>query len=163
MGELLSKIVEMSVMGSVVILITMLARFLLRKRSKRFIMILWAVVAMRLLVPISIESSLSIFNYLPLKTNTVSTIAQIQDADLPDLFSDPQALTAEDAGDDMVIPDIDELLPPEESAPSGMRYRKHHISEKKKDDRPAILAFFCAILAAVGLSALFVSRMNRED
>ena len=97
MGELLSKIVEMSVMGSVVILITMLARFLLRKRSKRFIMILWSVVAMRLLVPISIESSLSIFNYLPLKTNTVSTIAQIQDADLPDLYSDPQALTAEDA------------------------------------------------------------------
>ena len=95
MGELFSKIVEMSVMGSIVILITMLARFLLRKRTKRFIMILWAVVAMRLLVPINIESSLSIFNYLPLKTNTVSTNAQVQEADLPDRFSYPQAVTAE--------------------------------------------------------------------
>ena len=96
MGDLFTKIVEMSITGSIVILITVLARFLLRKRSKRFIMILWAVVAMRLLVPINIESSLSIFNYLPLKTNTVSTIAQIQDADMPDIYSDPKAAGAED-------------------------------------------------------------------
>ena len=37
------------------------------------------------------------------------------------------------------------------------------VRENKKDDRPAILAFICAVLAAVGLSALFVSRMNKED
>ena len=106
MGELFSKIVEMSVTGSIVILITLLARFLLRKRSKRFIMILWAVVAIRLLVPISIESSLSIFNYLPLKTNTVSTDAKVQDADLPDFYSYPQAATSESVAAPVVQDDF---------------------------------------------------------
>ena len=84
MGALFQKIVEMSLMGSVVILITMLARFLLRKRSKRFIMILWAVVAVRLLLPINIESAISIFNYLPGMTQTDTAIAEVQEAALPD-------------------------------------------------------------------------------
>ena len=65
MSSLFLNILEMSVMGSVVILITMLIRQLLRKRSKRFILILWAVVVLRLMIPVSIESPLSIFNLLP--------------------------------------------------------------------------------------------------
>lgn len=84
MGDLFQKIVEMSLMGSVVILITVLARFLLRKRSKRFIMILWAVVAIRLLLPVNIESGISIFNYLPGLTQTDTAIAEVQEAALPD-------------------------------------------------------------------------------
>ena len=84
MGDLFQKIVEMSLMGSVVILITVLARFLLRNRSKRFIMILWAVVAIRLLLPINIESEISIFNYLPGMTQTVTATAEVQEAALPD-------------------------------------------------------------------------------
>ena len=84
MGELFWKIVEMSLMGSVVILITVLARFLLRNRSKRFIMILWAVVAVRLLLPVNIESELSIFNYLPGMTQTGTAVAEVNEAALPD-------------------------------------------------------------------------------
>ena len=84
MGDLFQKIVEMSLMGSVVILITMLARYLLRNRSKRFIMILWAVVAVRLLLPINIRSEISIFNYLPEMTQTGTAIAEVQEAALPD-------------------------------------------------------------------------------
>ena len=84
MGDLFQKIVEMSLMGSVVILVTMLARFLLRKRSKRFIMILWAVVAVRLLLPINIQSEISIFNYLPEMTQTGTAIAEVREAALPD-------------------------------------------------------------------------------
>lgn len=95
MDELFSKIVEMTVTGSIVILITMFARFLLRKRSKRFIMILWIVVAMRLLVPINIESSLSIFNYLPFKTNNIGEIANVQESNVPDYYSDPRIVTTE--------------------------------------------------------------------
>ena len=73
MTALFLKVLEMSVMGSVVILVTILTRFLLRKRSKRFIMILWAVVAVRLLIPLNIGSSISIFNYLPLNTGAITS------------------------------------------------------------------------------------------
>ena len=66
MTDLFLKVLEMSIMGSVVVLATILFRFLLRKRSKRFIMILWAVVAVRLLFPINIQSVISVFNYIPL-------------------------------------------------------------------------------------------------
>ena len=78
MTALFLKVLEMSVMGSVVILVTILTRFLLRKRSKRFIMILWAVVAVRLLLPINIQSVISVFNYIPLHTDAITT--QIQEA-----------------------------------------------------------------------------------
>ena len=78
MTALFLKVLEMSVMGSVVILVTILTRFLLRKRSKRFIMILWAVVAVRLLIPLNIGSSISIFNYLPLIALLMIPISQEQ-------------------------------------------------------------------------------------
>ena len=97
MDGLFLKVLEMSVTGSIVILITMLARFLLRKRSKRFIMILWAVVAFRLLVPFSFESSFSFFNFLPLNTQTLTEITEVHDATLPDNLADTQAVTADHA------------------------------------------------------------------
>ena len=78
MTDLFLKVLEMSIMGSVVVIATILFRFLLRKRSKRFIMILWAVVAVRLLLPINIQSVISIFNYIPLHTDAITT--QIQEA-----------------------------------------------------------------------------------
>ena len=84
MADLFLKIIEMSVMGSVVILITVLARFLLRNRSKRFIIILWLAVAIRLLLPINIGSVISIFNYLPVTTQNLTTTAVTQEAALPD-------------------------------------------------------------------------------
>jgi len=62
MSDLFLLVLKMSLAGSVVLLITMLARFLLRKRSKKFIMILWAVVALRFMLPFSIGSAFSIFN-----------------------------------------------------------------------------------------------------
>lgn len=65
MIELFEKIIEMSLYGSIVILFTVLFRFILRKSSKRLMMILWAAVAVRLLIPVSIESSVSLFNHIP--------------------------------------------------------------------------------------------------
>jgi len=83
-GALFFKVLEMSLMGSVVILITILARFLLRKRSKQLIMILWAVVALRLMVPVGIESAFSIFNYVPLPTQGIPATVEVSEAALPD-------------------------------------------------------------------------------
>lgn len=74
MTDLFLKVLEMSIMGSVVILVTLLARFLLRKRSKRLIMILWAVVAVRLLLPVNIASEISIFNLIPVNVREVSEV-----------------------------------------------------------------------------------------
>ena len=89
------KVLEMSLMGSIVILITLLARFLLKNRSKRFIMILWAVVAFRLLVPVSLESPLSFFNLIPLKTQTLTAVTEVHEAAAPDNFTDTQAVSAD--------------------------------------------------------------------
>ena len=84
MEGLFLKVFGMSVTGSIVILITLLVRFLLKNRSKRFIMILWAFVAIRLLVPVGFESSLSIFNFIPLKTQTFTVTSRVQAAAVPD-------------------------------------------------------------------------------
>lgn len=84
MEALFFKVLGMSVTGSIVILITLLARFLLKKRSKRFIMILWAFVAVRLLIPIGFDSSFSIFNLIPLQTQTFTAAPRVQDAAIPD-------------------------------------------------------------------------------
>ena len=62
---LFEKIIEMSLYGSIVILFVVLIRFILRKSSKRLMMILWAAVALRLLVPVNIESPMSLFNHIP--------------------------------------------------------------------------------------------------
>ena len=91
MGALFLKVLEMSFMGSVVIVITILARFFLRKRSKGFIMILWAAVALRLIVPFGIESSFSIFNYLPVPAQTMPATAEVTEAAMPDNTDAPQA------------------------------------------------------------------------
>lgn len=69
MTDIFTKILEMSLFGSIVIVITILARMFLKKKSKSLIMILWVAVAFRLLCPISIESPLSFFNLLPQKTS----------------------------------------------------------------------------------------------
>ena len=96
-GALFLKVLEMSLMGSVVILITILARFFLRKRSKTFIMILWAVVALRLIVPFSIESAFSIFNYVPLPTQGAPAV-ELSEAVLPDTDIDAYQAPANNIG-----------------------------------------------------------------
>ena len=105
MDSLFLKILEMSITGSSVILVTVLARLLLKKRSKRFIMILWAVVAFRLLVPVSFESPLSFFNYIPLKTQNFTAITQVQDAATPDNYADTNVVTANFADTNVVTDD----------------------------------------------------------
>lgn len=76
MTEVIAKILEMSILGSVVIAITILARLLLKKKSKSLIMILWAAVAIRLICPISIESSFSLFNLLPQRTAVTAKVEE---------------------------------------------------------------------------------------
>lgn len=59
MSEILSRILNMSLTGSIVIAAVLLARLLLRRSPKKYAYALWAVVLFRLLCPVSISAPVS--------------------------------------------------------------------------------------------------------
>lgn len=69
---LLPKILNMSLTASIVIVIVLLARLLLRKSPKVFSYALWAVVLFRLLCPVSFSTEFSLFGLLNTPAVTVS-------------------------------------------------------------------------------------------
>ena len=58
------KLLNMSAASGILIVAVIGLRFLLRKVPKKYICILWALVALRLVCPITISSSLSVFNHV---------------------------------------------------------------------------------------------------
>ena len=58
-------ILEMSITGSVVALVVMLARLFLKKAPAKYSFLLWSIVALRLICPFSFSSAMSIFNVVP--------------------------------------------------------------------------------------------------
>lgn len=62
MSGFVEQLFKMSLTASIVIVVVMLIRFLMRKFPKKYLYLLWATVWFRLLCPVSIESKLSIFN-----------------------------------------------------------------------------------------------------
>lgn len=72
--------------GSIVILIVLLIRgVILRKMPRRYAYLLWAVVAVRLICPVSIQSPLSVFNYVPEVNLVQESGLQKKDVPLTDL------------------------------------------------------------------------------
>ncbi|MBP5262672.1 MAG: hypothetical protein J6Z43_11160 [Clostridiales bacterium] len=78
MNELLSNILHMSLTGSIVILVVMSARMIMKKMPKKYMYLLWAVVGFRLLCPVTLESSFSIFNIRPIR----NSVEQVRDLPL---------------------------------------------------------------------------------
>ena len=82
MLSVFTTILEMSLTASVVILTVLLARALLSKAPKKYAYLLWLVVAFRLCVPFSFESSISIFNTagaiptFDIETSTQETVSE---------------------------------------------------------------------------------------
>ncbi len=68
MSRLFLTVLNMSLMGSYVILFVMLVRLFLRKAPKFILYALWSVAAFRLILPISFES---MFSLIPRNANTV--------------------------------------------------------------------------------------------
>ena len=64
MTELFSKVLNMSLTGSVVIAFVMAARLLLRRSPKIYAYVLWAAVLFRLLCPVSLSASVSLLGWL---------------------------------------------------------------------------------------------------
>lgn len=60
MAEVFQKLINMSIAASWLILAVIVLRFLLKRAPKRYTLLLWAVVGLRLALPWSIESALSL-------------------------------------------------------------------------------------------------------
>ncbi len=72
MNVVLQKVIEMSLYGSIAILLVMLFRIVFRKYSKKLTLLFWVIVAVRLLCPLNFSSSLSLMNLIPSKQQTES-------------------------------------------------------------------------------------------
>lgn len=59
-GEIFLRLVNLAAAGNALVLAALLLRLLLRRAPRRIICLLWAVVAVRLLLPVSIESRVSL-------------------------------------------------------------------------------------------------------
>lgn len=64
MYEVFTKLLNMSLTAGILVPIIIILRFVLKKAPKKYICILWALVAFRLLCPISISSVFSAYNML---------------------------------------------------------------------------------------------------
>lgn len=72
--EIFRQILAMTIPASVVILVVIGMRFLLRKTPRVFAYMLWAAVLFRLLCPVSLSSDFSVFSLLKLPTASVSDV-----------------------------------------------------------------------------------------
>ena len=72
MTGIFSEVLNMSVTGSVVILLVLLVRMALRRAPKIYSYALWAVVLFRLLCPVSVSAPISILNAAPSEVAEVS-------------------------------------------------------------------------------------------
>ena len=106
-------LLNMSLTASVVILAVLLVRLFMKKAPRKFCYLLWLVVAFRLVVPFSFETSLSIFNVggemptveIP-QTGTVETIPE----DLPE---------EEPSVPETVLPEEPQVSAPAVTPPAG--------------------------------------------
>lgn len=62
MGEVFSRVLEMSLYGSIAILAVLLFRLIFRKCPKKILILFWIVVAARLLCPVNFNSPTSVLN-----------------------------------------------------------------------------------------------------
>ena len=69
MTAIFERVLNMSLTGSIVIAVVLLARLLLRRAPKIYSYMLWAVVLFRLLCPISLSAGLSVLKPLPVTTS----------------------------------------------------------------------------------------------
>ena len=60
MVQFMSNLLTASIHGSIVILVVILLRLLLRKTPKKFLCMLWLLAGIRLLMPFEIQSTLSL-------------------------------------------------------------------------------------------------------
>lgn len=103
MYDVFTKLLNMSLTAGILALAVMLIRLLLKRVPKKYICILWALVALRLICPISISSSLSVFNLINSNSNSTGQIEYFQyngKSEKPSLVFDVPALVNDNTSPD---------------------------------------------------------------
>jgi beta-lactamase regulating signal transducer with metallopeptidase domain len=100
MDQLFSSILSASFHGSIIILLVLAARLVLRKAPRRTICLLWVMVGLRLLIPFQIESSFSLQPEMPQFSQqaVTPTLPEIQPdhAVIPDRLPPDVTITYDD-------------------------------------------------------------------
>lgn len=71
------KLLNMSAASGVLIAVILVLRFLFRKAPKKYICILWAIAALRLICPVSLSSPISAYNYIGRNTQPTGQVEYI--------------------------------------------------------------------------------------
>jgi len=109
MAKAFITIVNISLTSAFVIAAVCVARFLLKPAPKRISLVLWVVVGLRLMVPLSIESS---FSFIPVKTETFSLeTAGQHEANYYDSAITEGGVDFEQTPDLIESPDVNEAVP----------------------------------------------------
>ena len=89
MGVYFDILLNMSITGSVVILVVILMRFLLARAPKKYSYLMWSLVGFRLLCPFSFNSIISIFNINPFQnpSDIVTKSGRMNYLDAPIYFN----------------------------------------------------------------------------
>lgn len=78
MYPLFTRLMNMSLVAGIMVIVILVLRLFLRKAPRKFVCLLWALVALRLIFPLSISSSLSAFNLLEFDTNESGQVEYFQ-------------------------------------------------------------------------------------
>ena len=108
MNEFLLKILNMSISASCIILVVLLLRLLLKKAPKWINVLLWGIVAVRLICPFTIESAMSLMPSVDISPSVLTGTAQNTSdtsQDINDTFQDITGTSQNNS----VTPHIDEI------------------------------------------------------
>ena len=159
MSELFRNVMNASFQGSIVIAAVVLLRLLLKKAPKKYICLLWILAGIRLLMPFSIESSLSLQPRMEQVELDQAVIVQVPESMQP-VFMQPEQPEEQMAEPDTgkpgtQVPNADDaLVLPEDMKQTSFLY-------KVEDGRIEELTFgdLAAVLWACGMGSMLLYSM----
>lgn len=171
LSTLFFRVMEMSITAIPVIVVVMFVRLLLKRLPKSFSYVLWALVAFRLIVPVSISSEISIFNLsarisnLNNRIETVNTKKNLEksdDADIQIVVPDIQGEVK--AHEEQVFTDESEILKGFETV-TGTDHNSTYtyiVDENNIIIQTATIIWILGIMILVSYSAIVYLRMKRR-
>ncbi len=119
MYDFFVKLLNMSLAASIIVLVIVVLRLLLKKAPRNIICFLWVLVALRLILPFSIQSNLSVYNMMPSSAGTQGQIEYFQyngktekpkvEFSVPALVDDnasPDSMTVGEHTSDLYLPPV---------------------------------------------------------
>ncbi len=155
MGRLFTSVIEMSISSVFLILFVIVIRNLFNRMSKKFMSVLWLLVAIKLIIPVSFEVPIVLFqNFTPISENVISEI-QRENMIFSSLEQDFQSnrMIAEESNWESYEPDNSS------NVDSGQQNNNVDISDASRiDDKKLIIekAFECfTIIWLLGILTFF--------